>query len=201
MNDAARNDKLHRILNRHLEIDYLVPWAEKKETRGRIRRRRNEDIHHLDVDLFGHLAPCAAGHKADHPQSAAWILNKHSVAKRIRLGRDDRLENLLAGTIDGPHDGHPVENGFAKPDDPATKKTRGDRADGGDQNKANDQACPGDIGEDKPIEARQDARHLPVDQFNGRPGDVNGQKHRGCHQQSGQEPGPQAPQNPRAFHR
>ena len=151
--------------------------------------------------MLGHLTSGAPRHKADDPQPTTRIFDKNRVAKRIRLCRDYRFKDLLAGTIDRPHDRHAVENCLTKLDDPAAEESGCDRANGGDQDQADDQARAGDIGENKLIEPRQDARHLPVDQFDGRPGDIDRQQNRCGDQKAGQEPCAQASQHPGAFYR
>ena len=151
--------------------------------------------------MFGHLASGATGYKSDNPQSTPWIFNQHRIAKGIRLRRDHSLKDLFCGPIDCPHDGHAIENRFTKPDDPATEETRRDGTNHRDQNQADDQPGTRNIGKNKLIEPGKDAGHLPVNQLNRRPGDIDRQQNRRSDKKSGQEPGPQACQNAGAFHR
>ena len=100
---------------------------------------------------------------------------------------------MLAGAIDGAHDRHPVQDRLAEPDQPAPQESGSHRTDDGDQDQADDQARAGDVGDDKLVETRKDARHLAVNQLDSRPGDVDRQKDRRGNKKTCQEPGSQAP--------
>ena len=101
---------------------------------------------------------------------------------------------MLAGAIDGAHNRHPIQDRFAESDQPPPQESGGHRTDDSDQDEADDQAGARDVGNHKLVETGKDARHLAVDQFDGRPGDVDRQKDRRGNKKTCQEPGSQAPQ-------
>ena len=193
--NASGDHKLHRILDRHFHEDHVLTGAEQQKTRCRVRCGRHKYVHHVDIDTPRHLTLCSARHKTDHPQIAPRIFDEHHLAKGVRLCRDHRLQNLLAGPIDGPHDRHSVENGFAKPDDPATEEPGRDGTDQRDQQHADDQPYAGHIGKAKLVKSGKNAGHLTVNQLNGPPGDVDGKQYRSCNQKAGEKPGTQTAEN------
>ena len=104
--------------------------------------------------------------------------------------REQRLENLLHGLVDRPHDRHAVEQALAELDQRAADQVGGEEAEQRQRDERDDQAGAGDrprqIGF-RAIGRRDERPHDAVDPGDERPDQPDGDRKRPGHHQAGEE--------------
>ena len=96
---TARRDQLERFFHRHVEQGNLADGHEQKKSRGRVRRRRHEDIDQLGILLFFQMRPSAAHGKTHGEHPGARIFDHDYLTLRVRL-TEESLHQLLRSGID-----------------------------------------------------------------------------------------------------
>ena len=104
--------------------------------------------------------------------------------------REQRLEDLLHGLVDRPHDRHAVQQALAPADQRAADQVGGEEAEQREREERQHQAGagdrPGQIGL-RPVDRRNQRPHETVDPVDERPDQPGGDRQRARHHQAGEE--------------
>ena len=165
----------------------------EEEAGGRVRRARQEGTRRARRlrQPRGDLGARAADemNTSDHMPGAGNSTSADLAEARAGL-REQRLEDLLHGLVDRPHDRHAVEQVLAELDQRAADQVGGEEAEQRQRDERDDQAGARDAERQiglGPVGRRNERPHQLVDPVDEPPGQTDGDVERPDQDQAGQE--------------
>ena len=146
LHDARRHDQRHCLLDGNVESDHVAARHVEEETGGRIRRARHESRHMLGLrQLRGDRRAWRMAQEHQRPHARRREFNEAYVPEaRIGAG-EQRLEDLLGGAVDRPHDRHTVQQALAETDEPAADQICSEKSKESKRDESDDQAEAGNV--------------------------------------------------------